>query len=421
MLPAHPETGLTGRWFPALTEPAARRYLIGQLASVNGAWVIDITLNLLVWQMTGSPALLGLVNFLLFGPMVLVAPLAGPRLRPDNARRATLFILGGSLATALLLAGLAFGQLLTLGSIAVIAALRGICGGLELPARQVLLAASIVHPGHIGNAVAMNTVVFNVGRMLGPALAAALFAALDAWWGFALGAVTLVFMMFCVASMPAVVLPTTPGGSPPPRPGMRVAVAYVRADRLASLFMPVCTLVGLFAGSLQTVVPALADGVFGSATTWVGWLFAASGAGSLVAGILLSTRIMPAACRRLQMAMPWVVVLSLFGVGLAPLPQVAMAWFFAMGFGFTFCAAGFNAGLQQRAPAELRGALIGLYSMCFMGTMPIGHLFTGLLAQHFGVRSTLLVLGALMTAGVAAVFVPRWVSLGRIELDCERV
>ncbi len=71
--------------------------------------------------------------------------------------------------------------------------------------------------------------------------------------------------------------------------------------------------------------------------------------------------------------------------------------------------------------AARRGALIGLYSMCFIGAMPVGHLFTGLLAQHFGVRTTLLLPGMLMTIGVAAIFVPRWLSPGRIELNCARV
>ncbi|NUZ06108.1 MFS transporter [Piscinibacter koreensis] len=415
-----PSAGWAGRWFPALTEAAVGRYLIGQLVSVNGTWVIDITINLLVWRLTASPALLGAVNFLLFGPMVVVAPLAGLRLRSDNARRATLSILAVSLAIALALAALAATHALGTAAIAVLALLRGICSGLELPARQVLLAASVVNPALIGNAVAMNTVVFNVGRMLGPAIAAALFAALDATWGFAIGAATLVVMILCVASMPLPPIGTSSGAGAARGPGLRHAVRYVRADRIASLFMPTCALVGLFAGSLQTIVPALADR-FGGAAAWAGWLFGASGFGSLCAGILLSTSLMPVALSRLQISMPWVVAAALIGVGFAPLPVVAMLWFFAMGFAFTFCAAGFNSGLQQRAPAELRGPLIGLYSMCFMGSLPLGHLLAGILAQRLGVRVTLLILGALMAAGAAAVFVPRWVSLRRVELNSERI
>ena len=83
--------------------------------------------------------------------------------------------------------------------------------------------------------------------------------------------------------------------------------------------------------------------------------------------------------------------------------------------------AGFNAALQQRAPANLRGALIGLYSMCYLGAMPLGHLISGTLAQWLSVRQTLAAMFGLLAAGALAIFVPRWLAIGRIEFDSDRI
>jgi predicted MFS family arabinose efflux permease len=388
---------------------------------VHGAWVQDITLNLLTWQLTGSPAMLGTVNFLLFGPAVLAAPLLGPRLDAGNVRGITLKILYAALALAIVLTLLARSEWMTVPVIAGVALLRGVLTGLEMPARQVLLAASIRDSANIANAVAANTVVFNVARMLGPAIAAALFVTAVPAWGFALGAATLLFMIGCVRAMPAISARTDAQGRTAVRSSLRAAVAYVRSDRIGALFMPASTLLGVCAGGYQTLIPALADRVFGSAAYWTGWLFAAVGAGSLTAGLLLSSRWMSWACRRGQIAMPWAVALALLGVGLAERVEIALAFLYAMGFGLTFTAAGFNAGLQQRAPSQLRGALIGLYSMCYMGAMPLGHLLSGSLAQWLSLRQTFLSMAALLAFGVAAVFVPRWLALGRIEFDSDRV
>jgi predicted MFS family arabinose efflux permease len=408
------------RLFPVLSEPAARLYLVGQIVSVHGAWVQDITLNLLTWQLTGSPAMLGAVNFLLFGPAVLAAPLLGPRLDAENVRAITLKILYGALILAVVLALLTRAQWMSVPMIACFALLRGLLTGLEMPARQVLLAASVKDSANIANAVAANTVVFNVARMLGPAIAVALFATTGPAWCFALGAATLLFMIGCVRTMPRIAPRIDSHRRTAARPSLRTAVTYLRSDRIGSLLMPASTLLGVCAGGYQTLIPALADRVFGSAA-WTGWLFGAVGAGSLTAGLLLSSRWMPPASRRGQIAMPWAVAIALIGVGLAQDIQVALACLYLMGFGLTFTAAGFNAGLQQRAPAELRGALIGLYSMCFMGAMPLGHLLSGSLAQWLSLRETFLSMAALLALGVTGIFAPRWIALGRFEFDSDRI
>ena len=412
---------LASRLFPALAEPLVRRYFVGQSVSVLGSWIQNITLNLLGWQLTGSPALLGVLNFVLFGPSVLVTPLVGPRVQPDNARRLTLFAVGGSLLVTAALALLSAAGAITVPLMIGLALAKGVLGALEGPARQVLLTTAVADPRRVANAVAMNTVAYNAARMIGPAIAAAVFAALGATASFALTALALSVMLASVLRLQ--VEPADPSGTDAsaPRASLRSAIAYVRNDRLARLFLPVSTCLALLGSSYQTLVPVLADRVYGSANAWTGAFFAAAGAGSTAAALLLSSRFLFPASRRLQVITPWTVVLALAGLGTTGTPAVAMLCFGVLGFSLTFTGPGTNARLQQHAPPALRGALIGLYAMSFTGAIPLGNLMIGTLAQWLPVRGAFLAMAVMLAALLGALFVPRWIARGRIVVDADEI
>ena len=412
---------LISRLFPGLAEPLVRRYFVGQAVSVLGSWIQNITLNLLGWQLTQSPALLGVLNFVLFGPSVLVTPLVGPRVQPHNARRLTLLTVGGSILVSAMLALLSATQTITVALMVALALARGVLGAVEAPARQVLLATAVTDPNRIANAVAMNTVAFNAARMIGPAIAAAIFATLGATAGFCAAALALGVMLVNVRQ-----LPVEPGGATGPqepghRTSLRSALAYVRNDRLARLFLPVSTCLALLGSSYQTLVPVLADRVYGNANTWTGLFFAAAGAGSTAAALLLSSRYLFSASRRLQVLTPWTVVAALAGLGTTTTPAVALACFCVLGFSLTFTGPGTNAKLQQHAPPSLRGALVGLYAVSFTGAIPLGNLMTGALAQWLSVQGSFLAMAGILAGLLSLLFVPRWVARGRIVLDADEI
>lgn len=159
------QTGFVSRLFPALVEASLRRYLSGQVASVLGSWTQNVTLNLLVYHLSGSAAILALLNFLLYGPQLLVAPIAGSRISAANAKRATLCVLAASLVLTASLFTLSLLGVLGVKLILMHALAIGVSSAVETPARQVLLLTSLEDPAHTSNAVAMNTMVYNVGRM----------------------------------------------------------------------------------------------------------------------------------------------------------------------------------------------------------------------------------------------------------------
>lgn len=412
--------GRLSTWFPALAERNIRLYVIGQSVSVLGTWVLEVTLNLCLWELTRSPALLGLLNFLLYGPAMVVFPLAASRLTALNARRVTMGVLLAGLALALALVTLAGMGALTAPALLAIALVRGLLNGVEIPSRQMLLTTSIGHPDQMGSAVAMNTMVYQLARMTGPGLAALSFGALGPTWGFAGAALGLAFMWVCLRGL-------RPGqkisGSPaePGRQGVRGAIDFVRGDRYGRLFLPSMACMALFATSFQTLVPVLADRVFGDTTHWTSMFFAAAGGGALIAAVVLATRVGDGVLDRVQVALPWAVAVAVLAQGFSPWPMLTAASFAVIGFGNTLLAAGTTAVLHRRVPPDARNGLIALLLMAFNGVMPLGQLLAGALAEHLGVQRAFQALGTMLLVSLLLLFVPRWWRLGRLEWRAERI
>jgi MFS family permease len=406
--------------FPALAERQVRLYLVGQFVSMLGSWVLDITLNLLVWQATHSPAMLGALNALLYGPSVLVTPLLGTRLTAGNARRITLTVLVAALGVALLLLAAAALHGLPLALLFSAALLRGILGGMEVPSRQMLLMNISDDAAQRSSAIALNTVAFLLARTLGPGLAAVMFEPLGPAWGFALAALATIFMLTCVARLRAQVV--QPSAAPVGRGGaMGLAWAFVRTDRLGTLLLPMSACVALCVSAYQTLIPVLASRVFGDAPRWTGRFFAAAGVGALIAAVLLSSRHLDPIVRRLLLVVPWTGALALAVLGTTDEPAVALASFAVLGFCTSFVGTATNTLLHRRIPPEARGGLIGLFLLAFNGAMPLGQLLAGTVAGRWSAAAALFLLSALLFAALLVLCGCRWRELGRVELDVFKV
>lgn len=388
--------GWVSTLFPALSEASLRRYLSGQVASVLGSWTQNVTLNLLVYHLSGSGAILALLNFLLYGPQLIVAPVAGSRIGAANARRVTLCVLTASL--------LLTGRLFTLSLLGVKLILAhglaiGVSSAVETPARQVLLLTSLQDATHTSNAVAMNTMVYNVGRMVGPTIAGFVYPTLGPRTSFAIYALALCFMAACVRS-----IRTASAGRPSrAESGLRDAVGYVLSDAFSARYLPILACIGLFAGSYQTLVPLLADQGFHDAARFTGVFFACAGAGSLSAAVLLSSAFGPRASHRFIAYAPWTAVGALAVLAATTDAAGSIPAFYALGFSLTFAATSTNATIQRQCPDHVRGGLVGMYGMAYNGTMPFGYLLVGSASEALGVRHTFAAMAAVLACGVMAV------------------
>ncbi|MDI7065653.1 MFS transporter, partial [Klebsiella pneumoniae] len=214
----------------------------------------------------------------------------------------------------------------------------GVSSAVGTPARQVLLLTSLKDPTHTSNAVAMNTMVYNVGRMVGPTIAGFVYPTLGPRTSFVIYAVALCFMATCVRSI------RTASAARPARAdsSLRDAVGYVMSDAFSARYLPILACIGLFAGSYQTLVPLLADQGFHDAARFTGVFFACAGAGSLSAAILLSSAIGTWASRRFIAWAPWTAVGALASLAATSEAAATVPACYALGFSLTFAATSTN-------------------------------------------------------------------------------
>jgi MFS family permease len=377
--------------FPALTEVGLRRYLTGQFVSFIGTWIQILGLNLLVFERTQSPWLLGLLNFLLYGPMLVVAPLAGSRLTHPQIKTILISVLLANAATSLVFACLVFFDQAPIWILLLLTLLSGTLSAIELPSRLFFITAFLHEGSLMTNALSLNVMANNFGRTVGAALGAIMFSLFGSTSTFFICSLGLIFMAACVYSIKT----RAETGTRPDAGDKRLlkGLRYVRSEPFASFYLPVIGLLGLFAASYPTLVPLLGQYRFGHTTAYTGIFLGCAGAGAVAASVLLASRFSARALDWLRISY-WTACASLLVVALSPTPLIASLAFFALGGSITFTNSASFSAMLQRSPQTFRGSVAGLYSMAFAGILPFGHLMAGGLSAWVGVGWTFAIMGA---------------------------
>lgn len=411
--PAEPGAGFWRTNFPAFSEAAIRRYLAGQFFSYGSGVAQAVGLNLLIYELTASAWLVGVVNFLLFGPMLLIAPLTGGRLSQASVKVILLSVLAANMVTSSILWWCVASRQEHVPLLLALALANGVLSAIELPSRLILIPASLSNPKVASSAFSLNILVNNFSRMVGAPAGALLF---DAWRAgpFALNVAGSFAMMACVASIS---IRSARGELPGRARGLLDGVRYARADSFASFFLPAIGAVALFAGSYVTLVPLLAAAEFGNTSQYTGLFLGAAGAGSVLASVLLSSRWGAAPGARFIHANQWASCLCL-ALAAVPLGVAgALIAFCVLGWSLTFANAASCAAMLQRCPEDMRGPVAGLYAMAYAGLPPFGHVLAGALSTRFGVRATLII----MTTGLAVSLLGIcWLHSRRPSIDAGR-
>ncbi|WP_304108445.1 MFS transporter [Mycolicibacterium bacteremicum] len=388
-----------------LLDPVFGTLFWGRMFSIVAVWTHSIIAAVVVYEATGSALMVGLVGVFQFGPQLILSPISG---RWADAGNPGLQILlgrvlclagSGSIAVWMFLQpdrqGTAAAVAVLLGSLLV--GIGFVVGG---PAMQSIVP-DIIRPGELSTAMALNSIPMTVGRIVGPAAGAYLAAHFGAATGFAVSAgLHLIFALFIVA----VRLP-----APPPRAAdadrrVRAALWHVWRDRPLLMALIAVTTVGVAADPSITLAPSLADAL-GGGTELVGLLSAVFGVGAAVGmGVLaiLGGRIPAARVSFLGLAG--------LGVGCAVLaasvvPALAIAGFALAGLGFGWALTGLTTVVQERAPQELRGRIMALWMVGFLGSRPIAAAVLGGTADAVNVQAAFAVAAAL-TLTVAALCRP---------------
>jgi MFS family permease len=375
------------RTFGALGVRSYRLYFLGQLVSQIGTWMQTIAQAWLVLELTESPLALGTVTALQFVP-VLALSLPGGVLADRVPKRGLLMVTQAlAMLQAFLLAGLVFSQAIQLWHVYLLATLLGVTTALGQPAQRALPAELVPHT-LVPNAVALNAALFNTARVAGPALGGLTLASIGVSGCFLLNGVS----FLCVIVALAMMRPSELYGSIPIGRGSTVrqieeAVGYVRRTPQLAFPLLLVGAIGMFGYNFNVVLPLLARYEHGTGAVGLGLLNASLGLGSVVGSLLMASRSRPSLGQVLLAAAGYSLCLA--ALAAAPWYQATLLLLFLQGLASVAFSAGANTCIQLSSPGPLRGRIMSLYNLLFLGTTPLGASLTGALAERWDVRVAL--------------------------------
>ena len=391
-----------------------RLFAAGQLVSMTGTWVQLVAQSWLVYRLTGRATLLGLVGFAGHFPVFLLAPIGGALADRFERRRIIVVTQAVSMVLAFVLAALTLGGIVREWHIVALAAGLGIVHAFDIPARQSFLVEMVGREDLI-NAIGLNSSLFNGARMTGPAVAGVLVAVIGEGWCFLINGIS--FAAVIVALLAIRVPPFQAPAKSSTFSRIREGFAFAARERPVRALLVMLAVLSLIGMPYMVLMPVFADRVLFGGPAAYGILMSAAGMGALAGAIALASR------RDVTGLGGWVARAAMgFGALLAVFSLSRWMWLsvlLLLPIGFTMMVqiSSSNTLIQTMVPDALRGRVMSVYSMMFMGMAPLGALLAGWSADRIGAPRTVLIGGA---ACVAAAAIFRW-SLPRLRADARRL
>jgi MFS family permease len=374
-------------------------FTAGQMCALVGYWMQHIAQSWLLYRLTDSATLLGILGFAGTLPILLLAPFAGIWSDRINLHRAMFATQVLEMFQAIALAALALTGVIAPWHIIVLSMMLGILVAVELPLRHAYLLELVGTKEDLANAVAVTSLMANTGRLVGPALAGIAIAWIGEGGCFLINALT-----FVVVVITFLMIRVTPSERPASRPplwhDMREGITYVWGFLPIRLLLMVLALVALLATPYITLMPVLVRDVFHGGSEQMGFLVGAGGLGAVTGTLYLATR------HNVRGLVRLIVYASLTaGVALVLLAWSGSVWLAApfiaaIGFGILVTSVSTNMILQTIVDDDKRGRVMSFYTAAFLGMTPFGSLLAGSLADMVGVSATL-TLGGIACVGGA--------------------
>jgi MFS family permease len=370
-----------------------RLFLGGQVVSLVGTWITTTATNWLVYRLTGSAFLLGVVGFTGQFPAFVMGPFAGIFVDRWDRHRLLVATQTVSMLQSFGLAGLVLSGRITLEWIVALSVVQGVVNAFDMPARQAFLLTMIENKGDLGNAIALNSSMVNLARLVGPSIAGVVIATTSEGWCFFIDGVSYVAVIVALLRMRIARGAAAPIARRSALQEFTEGFAYAfgfRPIRSIILLLAIVSLVGV---PYSVLMPVFATNVFHGGPHTLGILMTSSGCGALLGALWL-------AGRRSVIGLGRIIAIAsgLFGVGLMTFSFSHVLWLAILclvvaGFGFMVQMASSNTVIQTIVDDEKRGRVMSFYMMAFLGTAPFGSLIAGWLSSRIGAAHTLLVGG----------------------------
>jgi MFS family permease len=365
-----------------------RLFFFGQLVSNSGTWLQNVAQGVLVLQLTHRSFMVGVTSAALFVPVLLLA-LAGGRLA-DRIDRRRLLIGSQLLAMAAtgVLAVLAATGHASAAAVIVVAALAGVQYAVSIPTMGALIPA-LVEREQLGQAIGLNSVTYNVGRVIGPIVSTAAIAALGFGWAFGINSLSFVVLIAALLLMR--IEPSQRGGREGGSIGDALRLSW-RSPRLRMMLVAVAA-VSIAADPVVTLSPAFARDVFDRSTSDAGLVVAAFGIGAIASVAFLARAFRAPAATRVRFLRPAMFV---FAAGLAAFAWIpsfwpAMAALVVGGVGYLAASTTWTTSIQEEVDEDMRGRIMALWTIAFLGSRPLAALIDGGVADLAGPRVAVLV------------------------------
>ncbi len=393
--------GSVGFMLRALRYRNYRLFFGGQIVSLAGSWITTTATSWLVYRLTGSALLLGLVGFAGQIPAFLLGPFAGIVVDRMDRRRLLVATQVVSMLESFALAGLTLSGHITVEWIIGLNIVQGVVNAFDMPGRQAFLIEMIENKNDLSNAIALNSSMVNVARLLGPSIAGVVIAATNEGWCFAIDGVSYIGVIVALIAMRMAPRPALSDRRQGPWKqfveGWRYAFDF-RPIRSIILLLALVSLVGV---PYSVLMPVFAATVFHGGPHTLGLLMGASGCGALAGALWLATRRTVVGLGRVIIAASMAFGTGLIAFSAAPVLWLALPCLVVAGCGFIVQMASSNTIIQTIVDEDKRGRVMSFYMMAFLGTVPFGSLIAGWMSSRVGAPNTLRFGGLCCLAGAA--------------------
>jgi MFS family permease len=384
----------------ALRHRNFRLFFSGQSISLIGTWMTRIATAWLVYRLTHSALLLGTVSFVGQIPTFLLAPLAGVLIDRMDRRRVLVWTQALAMVQSLVLAWLTLTHRINIPEVLVLSVFQGAINAFDMPARQSFMVQMVEDRADLSNAIAINSSMVNLARLIGPSLAGLVIAATNEGWCFLVDGISYIAVIVSLLLMRVHIVSA-----------QRAAASMLEQLRegwtYVANFLPIRTILLLFAlvslmgMPYMVLMPVFAAQVLHGGAHTLGFLTGAAGVGALVSALSLVLR---KSVRGLLKMIP--IAAAVFGAGLVLFGMSHVLWLslvlmVAVGFGMMQGLTASNTIIQTLVPEEMRGRVMSYYTAAFVGMSPFGSLLAGALAHWIGAPRTVMFTGSCCVVGAA--------------------
>ena len=385
--------------FRALSHRNFRLFFFGQGLSLIGTWLQQVAMSWLTYRLSGSALLLGVVTFCQYIAVLLLAPVAGVLADRVDRRRALLITQSVMLTQALILTALTATGKVAVWHVAALASVLGCASAFDIPLRHAMIARLVGDRAHLPNAIALNSLLINCARVVGPALAGILIAAVGEATCFGLNALSFGAVLYALTQM------RWPAARPPAPPAGWLA-SWLEGAKSAFGFRPIraalllIALISSTVGTYSTLMPVFAKDVFGGDAHTLGMLLSAAGGGALLSALYLASRHTTRGLDRVILVAGAIASLAMLAFAYSTSFALALPLLVVLGAGLIAAQASIQTLVQTLVDDDKRGRVMSLYTMAFLGMLPFGNLAAGAVARYAGVATAFTLNACLCLAGL---------------------